>query len=40
MYGSLGGVIVLMIWLYLSGIILVLGGEVNGIYQERIELED
>ncbi|MED3727970.1 YihY/virulence factor BrkB family protein [Priestia filamentosa] len=40
MYGSLGGVIVLMIWLYLSGIILVLGGEVNGIYQERIEVED
>lgn len=28
-YGSLGGVIVLMIWLYLSGMILILGGEIN-----------
>lgn len=28
-YGSLGGVIVLLIWLYLSSIIIVLGGEIN-----------
>jgi membrane protein len=28
-YGSLGGIIVLLIWLYLSSIIIVLGGEVN-----------
>ena len=28
-YGSLGGVIVFLIWLYLSSIIVVLGGEVN-----------
>ncbi|MEK0316457.1 YihY/virulence factor BrkB family protein [Cohnella sp. 56] len=28
-YGSLGGVIVLLTWLYISSIIIVLGGEVN-----------
>lgn len=28
-YGSLGGVIVFLIWLYISSIIIVLGGEVN-----------
>ncbi len=28
-YGSLGGVIVLLIWLYLSSMIMVLGGEIN-----------
>ncbi len=28
-YGSLGGVILLMLWLYLTGIVLLLGAEVN-----------
>lgn len=28
-YGSLGGVIILMLWFFLSGFILVLGGEIN-----------
>lgn len=28
-YGSLGGIIVLLLWLYLSGMILILGGEIN-----------
>lgn len=28
-YGSIGGVIILLIWLYLSSIIIVLGGEIN-----------
>jgi len=31
LYGSLGAVIVLMLWLYLTGIILILGSEVNQI---------
>lgn len=28
-YGSLGGIIILLIWLYISSIIIVLGGEIN-----------
>lgn len=28
-YGSIGGIIVLLIWLYISSIIVVLGGEIN-----------
>jgi Ribonuclease BN-like family. len=31
-YGSLGVIIVLMIWLYLSAIIIMIGGEVNAVY--------
>ncbi|MEI5908588.1 YihY/virulence factor BrkB family protein [Bacillus spongiae] len=34
-YGSIGGVIVLMVWLYLSGIIILIGGEINALYQIR-----
>lgn len=30
-YGSLGVIIVLMLWLYLSGVILLFGGEINAI---------
>lgn len=30
-YGSIGGIIVLLIWLYISSIITLLGGEVNAI---------
>jgi membrane protein len=30
-YGSLGGVIVLMIWFYLSGLIIIMGGEINAL---------
>jgi len=32
-YGSLGGVIVLLAWLYLSGFIFLMGGEVNAILE-------
>lgn len=34
-YGSLGGIIVLMIWLFLIGIILVVGAEINAIIYRR-----
>ncbi|WP_338777628.1 YihY/virulence factor BrkB family protein [Metabacillus sp. FJAT-52054] len=30
-YGSVGGVIVLMTWLYLSGFVILIGGEINAI---------
>lgn len=34
-YGSLGGVIVLMIWFYLSGLVIILGGEINAMTHKR-----
>lgn len=30
-YGSIGGIIVLLLWFFLSGMILIIGGEVNAI---------
>jgi len=33
MYGSIGGVIVLLTWFYISGFIFVLGGEINAILE-------
>lgn len=40
-YGSLGGVIILMLWFFLSGYIIVVGGEINAalhntIYKKRL----
>ena len=35
-YGSIGGVIVLMLWLYVGGVIILLGAELNGaLYRRR-----
>lgn len=34
-YGSIGAIIVLMLWLYITAFIIVLGGEVNAFYSER-----
>ncbi|MNI22353.1 hypothetical protein D3C73_759070 [compost metagenome] len=34
-YGSLGGVMVLLIWLYISSIIILAGGEINAILRSR-----
>ncbi len=37
MYGSIGGVFVLLLWLYLSSIILLLGAEINHILQKKAQ---
>ncbi|HLK92367.1 MAG TPA: YihY/virulence factor BrkB family protein [Polyangia bacterium] len=34
-YGSIGGVIVLMTWFYLSGFVFLLGGEINAILEDH-----
>lgn len=34
MYGSLGVIIVLMIWFYITGAVLIIGGEINGLNEE------
>lgn len=34
-YGSIGAIIVLMMWLYLSGIILMIGGQINAVMKDR-----
>lgn len=34
-YGTLGGIIVLLLWLYLSGIIFIMGAELNAVLAER-----
>lgn len=31
-YGSLGGIIILLVWLYITSIMIILGGEINGAY--------
>ncbi|MGM8212141.1 YihY/virulence factor BrkB family protein [Virgibacillus sp. W0430] len=34
-YGSMGGIIILMIWFYLTGLILMIGAEINVIYHRN-----
>ncbi|MCJ1910193.1 YihY/virulence factor BrkB family protein [Planococcus ruber] len=34
-YGSIGGIIMLMIWLYLSAMLLLVGGQINAVMQGR-----
>ncbi|WP_210364090.1 YihY/virulence factor BrkB family protein [Bacillus sp. REN3] len=36
-YGSIGAIIVLMIWLYLSAYIIIIGGEINAYFSEEKE---
>lgn len=36
-YGSLGGIIVMMVWFYLTGLLLVLGGLVNATLHRRAQ---
>lgn len=37
MYGSIGGVIVLMTWLYISGFLFLMGGEANAILKREAD---
>jgi membrane protein len=37
-YGSLGAVIVLLVWMYLLAVFLLLGGELNALLEQRIEV--
>ncbi len=40
-YGSITGVIVLMIWLYISGLVLLIGGELNAVLEsEKLNKHD
>ncbi|AIE59114.1 YihY/virulence factor BrkB family protein [Bacillus methanolicus] len=36
-YGSIGAVIVLMVWFYLTGFIIIIGGEINAIFSRQKE---
>jgi membrane protein len=33
-YGSIGGVVVLLLWLYLTGLLFIIGGEVNAVLEQ------
>lgn len=35
MYGSIGAIIVLMTWLYITAFIIILGGEINAFYSKK-----
>ncbi|MGL4362110.1 MAG: YihY/virulence factor BrkB family protein [Cellulosilyticaceae bacterium] len=40
MYGSIGGIFILIIWLYASGILILLGAEINALWQDIIIIEN
>ena len=37
-YGSIGGIIMLMLWLYLSAMLLLVGGQINAVMQGRSDM--
>ena len=37
LYGSIGGVIVLLLWAYLSSFLLLLGAALNAVLEERLQ---
>ncbi len=37
-YGSLGAIIVLLTWLYLSSVIILIGGEINALMSKKVKL--
>ena len=37
-YGTLGGVMAMLFWLYLTGAILLMGAQINGIIYETLNL--
>ena len=40
MYGSIGGVFILLIWLYVIGMLLLMGAEVNALYQDMKKIKE
>lgn len=39
-YGSIGGIIVLMIWLFLTGLIIIIGAEINAVLHQKKMLKN
>lgn len=38
-YGSIGGIIIMMLWLYVSAMLLLIGGQINAVMQGRRDLQ-